>query len=79
MEPRGQVVCYKEQGWRSDPSPRRSPEDGEWIPDIGQLEFDFAFHCDCVLMFFSLEGSIYVEPTIERLLIVKRLWILLNL
>ena len=52
MEPRGQAVCYKEQGWRSDPSPWRSPEDGEWIPDIGQLEFDFAFHCDCGLMAF---------------------------
>jgi hypothetical protein len=44
-----------------------------WIPDIGQLEFDFAFHCDCALMLFPLEGSILVEPTVKRLLIVKRL------
>ena len=27
-----------------------------WIPDVGQLESDFAF--DCVLIFFPLEGSI---------------------
>ena len=44
-----------------------------WIPDIGQLEFDFAFHCDCALMLFLLEGSILVEPTVKRLLIVKTL------
>jgi hypothetical protein len=69
-------VCYKGQSWRSDPSPWRNPEDREWIPDIGQLEFDFAFHCECTLMLFPLEGSILVEPTVKRLLIVKRLWIL---
>jgi hypothetical protein len=44
-----------------------------WIPDIGQLEFDFAFHCDCALMLFPLEGSILVEPTVKRLLNVKTL------
>jgi hypothetical protein len=27
-------------------------------------------------MLFPLEGSILVEPTVKRLLIVKRLWIL---
>jgi hypothetical protein len=43
LEPKRQCVCYKGQGWRSDPSPWRSPEDHEWIPDIGQLEFDFDF------------------------------------
>jgi hypothetical protein len=59
-------VCYKGQGWRSDPSPWRNPEDCEWIPNIGQLEFDFAFHCDCALMLFPLEGSILVEPTVKR-------------
>ena len=76
MEPRGQGVCYKEQSWRSDPSPWKNPEDHEWIPDIGQLEFDFAFDCDCDLMFFPLQGSILVDSTVKRLLIVKRLWIL---
>jgi hypothetical protein len=44
-----------------------------WIPDIGQLEFDFAFYCDYALMLFPLEGSILVEPTVKRLLIVKSL------
>jgi hypothetical protein len=43
---------------------------------IGQLEFHFAFDCDCALIFFPLEGSILVEPTVKRLLVVKRLWIL---
>ena len=47
-----------------------------WIPDIGQLEFGLAFDYDCALMFFPLEGSILVKPTVKRLLIVKRLWIL---
>ena len=47
-----------------------------WIPDIGQLEVDFAFHCDCALMLFPLEGSILVKLTVKRLLIVKILWIL---
>jgi hypothetical protein len=40
-------------------------EDHEWIPDIGQLEFDFAFDCDCALMFFPLEGSIYWSPQLR--------------
>jgi hypothetical protein len=44
-----------------------------WIPDIGWLEFDFAFDCDCAPMLFPLEGSILVEPTVKRLLIVKTL------
>ena len=73
LEPIRQGVCYKGQGWRSDPSPWRSPEDREWIPDIGQLEFDFAFDCDCALIFFPLEGSFLVKPTVKRLLIVKTL------
>jgi hypothetical protein len=30
-----------------------------WIPDIGELEFNFAFDCDCVLIFFPLEGRKY--------------------
>jgi hypothetical protein len=29
------------------------------IPDIRWLEFDFAFDCDCVLVFFPLEGKKY--------------------
>jgi hypothetical protein len=40
------------------------------------LEFDFAFDCDCALIFFPLEGSILVEPTVKRFLTVKKLWIL---
>jgi hypothetical protein len=44
-----------------------------WIPDIGQLEFDFAFHCDCALILFPLEGSILVETTVKRLLFVRTL------
>jgi hypothetical protein len=55
VEPRRQGVCYKEQRCRSDPSPWRNPEDHEWIPDIGELEFDFAFACNYVLIFFTLE------------------------
>jgi hypothetical protein len=38
-----------------------------WIPDIGWLEFDFAFDCDCALIFFLLEVVILVEPTVKRL------------
>jgi hypothetical protein len=49
-------VCYKGQGWRNDPSLWRSLEYHEWMPDIGWMEFDFAFDCDCALIFFSLEG-----------------------
>jgi hypothetical protein len=30
-----------------------------WIPDTGQLELDFAFHCDCALICFPLEGSFF--------------------
>jgi hypothetical protein len=66
-------VCYKEQSWRSDPRPWKNPEDRERIPDIGQLEFDLAFHCDCAMMLLPLEGSILVEPRVKRLLIVKTL------
>jgi hypothetical protein len=36
------------------------------IPDIGQLEFDFAFHCDCALMLFPVGGSLLLEPTVKR-------------
>jgi hypothetical protein len=75
LEPRRQGVYYKGQSWRSDPSPWRNPQDREWIPDMGQLEFDCGFDCDCVLIFFPLEGRFLVF-TVKRLLIVKRLWIL---
>jgi hypothetical protein len=30
-----------------------------WIPDIGCLESDFAFDCDCALIFFPCEGRKY--------------------
>jgi hypothetical protein len=59
LEPRRKGVCYKEQSQRSDPSSWRNPEDHEWVPDIEQLEFDFAFDCDCALIFFSLEVRRY--------------------
>jgi len=48
-----------------------------WIPDIGQLDIDFCFDCDCALIFSLLkEETVLVEPTVKRLLIVKRVWIL---
>jgi hypothetical protein len=59
LEPSRQGVCYKGWSWRSEPSPRRSLEDHEWILDTGQLELDFDFDCDCVLRFFPLEGRKY--------------------
>jgi hypothetical protein len=34
-------------------------EDGEWIPNIGRLDFDFDCDCDCALIFFPLEGRKY--------------------
>ena len=71
LEPRRQAVCYKGQSWRSDPSPWRSLEDIEWILDIGWLEFDSAFDCDCALKLFPPEENILLEPTVKRLLIVK--------
>ena len=37
----------------------------------------FAFDCGCALIFsLSKEETVLVEPTVKRLLIVKRLWIL---
>jgi hypothetical protein len=72
LEPRRQGVCYKRKTWRSDPSLWRHLDDCEWIPDIGQLEFDFAFNCDCALIFFPPEESVLVEPAVKRLLIVKK-------
>ena len=54
LEPGGQGVCCKGQSWRSDSSLWRSLEDCGCIPDIGRLEFDFAFNCDCALMFSPL-------------------------
>jgi hypothetical protein len=48
-----------------------------WFPDIGWLEIDFAFDCDCALIFSLLkEETILVEPTVKRLLITKILWFL---
>ena len=38
-----------------------------WIPDIGRLEIDFAFDCDCALIFFPLKGNFLVKPTVKRL------------
>jgi hypothetical protein len=54
-------VCYEGQSWGSDPS----LGDHEWVTNIGWLEFDFAFNCDCALTFFPLEGSILVEPQLR--------------
>jgi hypothetical protein len=36
-----------------------------WIPDGWRL--NFAFDCDCALIFFPLEGSFLVNPTVKRL------------
>ena len=59
-EPRRQDVCAAEgRAGEMTQALWRSPEDREWIPDIGQLEFDFAFDCDCALIFFPLEGRKY--------------------
>ena len=71
-------MCYKVQGWRSDPSPWRSPENRELDPRHWMVrDLIFAFDCDCALILSLLkEESILVEPTVKRLLIVKRLWIL---
>jgi hypothetical protein len=52
-------VFFKGKIWRSDSNPWRNPEDYESIPDIGRLEFDFAFECDC----FPLEGRKYFSGT----------------
>jgi hypothetical protein len=60
---RRQGVCYKGQSWRGRPSLWRSPEDREWIPDIEWLQFDFAFDCDCALIFFPLEERKYFSGT----------------
>jgi hypothetical protein len=81
LEPRGQAVCYKGQSWRSDPSPWRSPEYCEWITDIGQLELDFAFDCDGVLIFFPLEVRKYFNGahSSETLNCKKRLDVLKEL
>jgi hypothetical protein len=59
LEPRRQGVGYRRQSWKSDPSPWRSTQDCEWFPDIGQLEFDFAFDGDYTLIFFPLEVRKY--------------------
>jgi hypothetical protein len=37
----------------------KSPKTHEWIPDVGQLEFDFEFVCDSALIFFPLEVRKY--------------------
>jgi hypothetical protein len=69
-------VCYKGHGWRSDPSPWRSPEHRELDPRHWMVGI-FAFDCGCAMIFSLLkEKTILVEPTVKRLLIVKRLWIL---
>jgi hypothetical protein len=39
------------------------PEVHEWIPDIGWLEFKFAFDHDCALIIFPLERRKYISGT----------------
>jgi hypothetical protein len=61
-------------------NPRGSPEDPEYIPDIGRLEFEFAFDCDCALIFFTLEGRKYFSGAhtyvnCKKTLNFKRDWI----
>jgi hypothetical protein len=77
LELKRQDVCYKGHGLRSDPSAWRSPEDRELDRRHWMVRDYFAFDCDCALIFSLLkEETILVEPTVKRLLIVKRLWIL---
>jgi hypothetical protein len=47
-----------------------------WIPDIGQLRLNFAFDCDCALMFFPSWRKFLVKPTVKETLNFKVLWIL---
>ena len=75
LENRTQGVCYKKQSWRSDPSPCKSLEDHERIPDIGLLDFNFGCVCDCALIFFPLEVRRYFSGA-QLIWIFKRLWIL---
>ena len=63
LKPRRPGVCYKGQSWRNDTNPWRNPEDCEWTTYIGQLEFKFAFDCDCALIIFCFEGRKYVSET----------------
>ena len=77
LDPRRHVMCYKGQGWRSDQSPWSSPEDHEldrrhWT--VGVWFYFWLLLCPN----FSLlkEESIFMEPTVKRLLIGKRLQIL---
>jgi hypothetical protein len=39
---------------------------GSYIPYIGRLEFDFAFDCDCALIFFPLEGRKYFSGALSK-------------
>jgi hypothetical protein len=50
LEPRRQAVCYKGQGWRSDPVGSQT---------LDSWSLSFAFNCDCALIFFPLEGRKY--------------------
>jgi hypothetical protein len=77
LEPRRQDVCYKGQGWKSDPSPWRSQKivSGSQTLDGWSL---ILLLIVTVPWYFSLlkEENISVEPTVKRLWIFKRLWIL---
>ena len=47
---------------------------------LNHWSLSFAFDCDCALIFSLLkEASILVEPTVKRLWIFKRLWILIDI
>ena len=78
LEPRRQGVCSKGHGWRSDPSPWRSPEDHELDPSHWTVGDWFLLLIVTVPWYFSLlkEESILVEPTVKRLWMFKRLSIL---
>jgi hypothetical protein len=61
-------VCYKGQSWRGDPGPWRNPVDCELDPRHWTVGvYFFAFDCHCGLIFFPLEGSFLVKPTVKRL------------
>ena len=74
LELRRHGVCYKGQGWRNDPSPWRSPEDCELDPGHWMVGDWFLLLIVSVPWYFSLlkEENILVEPTVKRLLIVKK-------
>jgi len=59
LELRRQGVATKGRAGEVTQALRGSQKIVEWIPDIGWSEFNFAFDCDCALIFFPFEGRKY--------------------